>query len=111
MSKDNNSFEFDLEPGSYYATIESAYAFTRDDITITVGDADVVGPAIPIIACNFNGDTSITASDAIVVYSNAAGDQDPGCNLNGDSSVTAADAVTVYSCSLEDPSLTPVEIK
>lgn len=112
MSKDNNSFEFDLESGSYYATIESAYALTRDDITITVGDADVVGPAIPIIACNFNGDLGISSADAVPVYGNAsAEEQNPCYNLNGDSGVTAADAVIVYSCSTDLPNLTPVDIK
>ena len=112
MSKDNNTFELTLPSGSYKATIKSAYSITRDDITITVGDSDLTGTVIPIIACNFtNSDTDITAADAIVVYQNAAVEGNIYCDLNGDSNITAADATIVYACASASPTLPAITIE
>ncbi|MCM1114702.1 MAG: hypothetical protein NC397_04315 [Clostridium sp.] len=97
MSADNNTFSFDLAPGTYTATIESAYSLIRDDITIIAGDADVEGPAIPIIACDFNGNGSIAANDALTVYAQAAGGGALYCDLNGNGAVAANDALIVYA--------------
>lgn len=111
MSKGNNTFSFDLAAGTYTATIESAYSLTRNDITITVGNADVTGSAIPIIACDFNGDGNITGIDAGVVYAQAAGAQEAYCDLNGDGTITGVDAGIVYACvGANAASLTPVTI-
>lgn len=110
MSKDNNTFTLDLAPGTYTATIESQYAITREDITITVTDHDLDGGAIAIIACDFNQDTGITATDSLTVTANAAGAQNAYCDLNGDGGISATDALIVFSCAAGG-TMTPVEIK
>lgn len=110
MSADNNTFSFDLAPGTYTAVIESQYAMTREDITIIVGDADITGPAIPIIACNFNGDEYINGDDALIVYG-AIGTSNECYNMNGDEYINGDDALLVYSCGSGAINLTPVIIK
>lgn len=98
LTKDANTFSFEGIPsGTYGVTIESANSLVRDNITLVVGDADVVYGAIPVVACDFNGDTFITAADAGYVYSNMAQNA-PAYDLNGDTFITAADAGYVYSC-------------
>ena len=92
-----NTFTFENIPsGTYTMEISSKYAFTRSNITLVVADADVAGGAIPMVVCNFNGDTSITVADAGLVYQNKLG---AVCDLNGDGQVTVADAGIVYGCS------------
>jgi hypothetical protein len=107
VDEDNNkinSFSIEnLKSGTYYVTISSKYAISRNG-TIVVGNSDIKAEAIPLIACNFNEDAGITVADAVAIYSNAAGDQNPYCNLNGDSGVTVADAAIVYACAIGDPS-------
>ncbi len=93
--KDNTFTLEDIPSGTYTMEISSKYAFTRSDITLVVADADVVGGAIPVIACNFMVDAVITVADAGMVYSNKLGTV---CDLNGDGKVTVADAGIVYSC-------------
>ncbi|MGN1201658.1 MAG: hypothetical protein ACI4RF_00070, partial [Eubacterium sp.] len=110
MAKNNNAFNFDLAPGSYYAVIESAYSLTRSDITITVGDADIVGPAIPIIACDYSGDGNITVIDVGTIYVQSSSGQALYCDLNGDDAVSVMDAGIVYVCAAGSPSLTPITI-
>ncbi len=98
LTKDANTFSFEgISSGTYSVTIESAYSLVRDNITLVVADADVAYGAIPIVACDFNGDTFITAADAGYVYSNMAQNA-PAYDLNGDTFITAADAGYVYSC-------------
>lgn len=111
MSKDNNTFKLTLPSGSYKATIKSAYSLTREDITITVGDSDIVGPAIPIIACDFNQDSLVSVVDAGVVYSQSSVGQESYCDLNGDDLVSVVDAGIVYACATGSPSLDPITIK
>lgn len=97
LTKDANTFSFENIPsGTYTMEISSQYAFTRNNITLVVADADVAGGAIPIIACNFNGDTSITVADAGYVYQGKLG---AVCDLNGDGQITVADAGIIYGCS------------
>lgn len=110
MSAGNNAFTLDLAPGTYKATIESQYALTREDITITVTDHDVDGGAIPIVACDYNGSGSVSAADALTIYTNASGAQNLYCDLNGSGSVSAADALIVFVCGAGG-TMTPVEIK
>lgn len=98
LTKDANTFSFEAIPsGTYTVVIESEYSLIRNNITLVVGDADVAGGAIPIVACDFNSDTFITAADAGYVYSNM-GQNAPAYDLNGDTFITAADAGFVYSC-------------
>lgn len=96
--KTNNFVIEDLEDGTYYLAISSQYAIKRRDITLIVNGADIVADPIPMIACDYNGSGSISAADALVVYTNAAGSQDSFCDLNGSDSVSAADALVVYTC-------------
>ena len=105
-------FSFDLPAGSYTAKIESQYAKTRDDISITVsGSDDIVGPDIPIICCDFNCDTKFTAMDAVQLYEAAAtSSTDKAFDLNCDSKITALDAVNLYAISSSAITLAPVEI-
>lgn len=98
MSKDNNTFNLTLPTGTYTATIESQFSITRDDITIVVGNGDVAGPAIPIIATDFDSDTNTTAADALEVYASTVGSSNLSCDLDGDTAITAADALIVYAC-------------
>lgn len=98
LTKDANTFSFEAIPaGTYNVVIESDYSLVRDNITLVVGDADVAYGAIPVVACDFNGDNSITVADAGYIYSNMAKDA-PVYDLNGDGSITVADAGYVYSC-------------
>lgn len=93
----SNLFAIDTLPaGTYYVSISSDYALTRDDIVITMGNENIDNVVIPIVACDYNRDTFITAADAGYVYSNMAQDA-PSYDLNGDDYVTAADAGYVYS--------------
>ncbi len=93
----SNLFTIDALPtGTYYASISSTYALPREDIVITMGNEDITGLTIPIIACNFMVDAVITVADAGPVYQNKLGSV---CDLNGDGRVTVADAGIVYSCS------------
>ena len=106
-----NTFVIDgLEDGTYYLAISSQYAIKRRDITLIVNDADIVADPIPMIACDYNGSGSISAADALVVYTNAAGSQDSFCDLNGSDSVSAADALVVYTCA-SGGTLKPITIK
>ncbi len=93
----SNLFTIDaLSQGTYYASISSDYALPRKDIVITMGNEDINEVTIPIVACNFNGDSSITVADAGYVYQNKLG---AVCDLNGDGQVTVADAGIIYACS------------
>lgn len=83
---------------TYYLSVSSEYALTREDITLIVGSADIAADAIPVIACDFNMDKTVTGADAITVFSNAAGEKNEYCDLNADGTVTGADAIIVYTC-------------
>lgn len=98
-SENANSFVIDgLANGTYYATISGEFAVPRD-ISIIVDSSDIIGPQIPLVVCNYNGDTSITATDALAVYADASNSTHSlFYNLNGDTSVSAADALIVYAC-------------
>lgn len=110
MSADNNTFNLNLPTGTYTAKIESDYSLVREDITINVGTSDITGPAIPIIACDFNGSGDITGADAITIYKNAAGAQNLYCDLNGSGDVTGADAIIIYACAAAEIELAPITI-
>lgn len=98
LTKDENTFSFEAIPaGTYNVVIESDYSLIRENITLVVGDADVAYGAIPVVACDFNGDGYITLADASQIYSNMAADE-PSCDLNGDTYITLADASTIYAC-------------
>lgn len=95
-----NTFELTgVAPGTYYAKVTSTYSIERKDITVIVGDSDVADAVIPVVPCDFNTDTGVTAEDAKVVYSVAtsSGDLAAYCDLNGDGGVTADDAKVVLA--------------
>lgn len=93
-----NTFVIDgLADGTYYATISSDYAITRDDITIIVNGADISGQYIPIIACDYEHNRVIDAMDAVVVYQQAASGGALYCDIDGNNVVDAMDAVILYS--------------
>lgn len=86
-----------MPTGTYYVSISSDYALTRDDIVITMGNENIDNVVIPIIACDYNQDASITVADTGYVFTNMSKDA-PAFDLNGDDSVTVADSGYVYSC-------------
>ena len=86
-----------LADGTYYATVSSDYAITRDDITIIVNGADISGQYIPIIACDYEHNRVIDAMDAVVVYQQAASGGALYCDIDGNNVVDAMDAVILYS--------------
>ncbi len=93
----SNLFTIDALPvGTYYVSISSDYALTRNDIVITMANENIDNIVIPIVACDYNQDSYITAADAGYIYSNMAKDA-PAYDLNGDTYITAADAGYVYS--------------
>ncbi len=94
----SNLFTIDALPtGTYYVSISSDYALTRDDIVITMGNENIDNVVIPIIACDYNQDASITVADTGYVFTNMSKDA-PAFDLNGDDFVTVADSGYVYSC-------------
>ncbi len=112
LSDDVNSFSIDsLKDGTYYLSISSTYAVTRDDITLTVNGADISNAVIPMIACDFNGDGQITGTDATSVYAAASVATDKLFDLNGDGEVTGTDATVVYACASGTNYYNGIEIK
>lgn len=105
-----NEISLDLAPGTYTATITSEFAITRT-VSIVVGDADIAGPAIAMVVCNYNKDSGVTGADATAVYSAASKGTDLRYDLNGDGSVTGADATTVYAIASSTIALPAVTIK
>lgn len=98
-SENANSFVIDgLANGTYYATVSGGYSVARRDITIIVNGSDISGPAIPIMACDFNSDGAVGTNDAIRIYQQASGGGDLYCDLNGDNAVGTNDAIILYSC-------------
>lgn len=93
-----NTFVIDgLADGTYYATVSSDYAITRDDVTIVVNGADISGQYIPIIACDFDGSGAVSALDLVPVYQEIAGSGGLHCDLDGSGAVSSLDLVVVYS--------------
>jgi hypothetical protein len=108
-----NNFALVLPDGTYYATLSSTYAITRDDITITVSGSDIEDVVIPVFACDFDKDGLISSLDASLVFSGSSGKFEGAdyCDLDGDGVVTSLDASIVFSCAAGSLSLTPVDIK
>lgn len=95
----SNTFVIEnLANGTYYVSISSDYAITRDDITIIVDGADLTADPIPMMACDFDKTGTVNGADAIVVYSNASGAQNAYCDLDGTGTVNGADSIIVYAC-------------
>ena len=105
-----NKISLDLAPGTYTATITSEFALART-VSIVVGDADIAGPAIAMIVCDYNKDSNITGADATAVYSAASKAADLRYDLNGDGSVTGADATAVFAIASSPIALPDVTIK
>lgn len=107
-----NAFSIDsLKDGTYYLSISSDYAITRSDVSVIVNGADITNAVIPMMACDFNKDGSITATDATTVYLFATKQTDLSYDLNGDGVVTATDATTVYACASGTNYYNGLEIK
>ena len=112
LVNDVNSFSIDsLKDGTYYLSISSTYAVTRDDITLTVDGADITSSVIPMMACDYNSDGQVTGTDAIFVYTNASTGTNRYFDTNGDGSVTGTDAIVVYACSSGSDYYNGFEIK
>ena len=62
-----------------------------------MGNENIDNVVIPIIACDYNQDASITVADTGYVFTNMSKDA-PAFDLNGDDFVTVADSGYVYSC-------------
>ncbi|MCM1114701.1 MAG: hypothetical protein NC397_04310 [Clostridium sp.] len=108
----SNSFTISsLADGTYYLSISSTYAITRDDIVLTVSGSDIADVVIPIVACDFNGNGAVAANDALTVYTQAAGDGELYCDLNGNGGIAANDALIVYSLAALDSYYNGFEIK
>ena len=105
-----NEISLDLAPGTYTATITSEFALART-VSIVVGDADIAGPAIAMIVCDYNKDTNITGTDATSVYAAASKAADLRYDLNGYGSVTGTDATTVFALASSTIALPAVTIK
>ena len=110
LTTDANEISLDLAPGTYTATITSEFALART-VSIVVGDADITGPAIAMIVCNYNKDSGVTGADATSVYAAASKAADLRYDLNGDNAVTGADATTVYAIASSSIALPAVTIK
>lgn len=99
----SNLFTIDTLPmGTYYVSISSDYALTRNDIVITMGNEDIGGVTIPIVSCDFKKDGDITVIDVGEVYKNLSKDK-LAYDLNNDGDVTVIDAGIVYACSGKIP--------
>ena len=110
LTTDANEISLDLAPGTYTVTITSEFALART-VSIVVGDADIAGPAIAMVVCDYNKDGNVTGADANAVYSVASKAADLRYDLNGDGSVTGADATTVYAIASSAIALPAVTIK
>ena len=110
LTTDANEISLDLAPGTYTVTITSEFALART-VSIVVGDADIAGPAIAMVVCDYNKDGNVTGADATAVYSVASKAADLRYDLNGDGSVTGADATTVYAIASSAIALPAVTIK
>lgn len=106
-----NEISLDLAPGTYTATITSEFAITRT-VSIVVGDADIAGPAIAMVVCDYNKDKGISATDATLVYKEVTASQkNLAFDLNGDGGISGTDATTVYAIASSAISLPAVTIK
>lgn len=106
-----NEISLDLAPGTYTATITSEFAITRT-VSIVVGDADIAGPAIAMVVCDYNKNKGISATDATLVYKEVTASQkNLAFDLNGDGGISGTDATTVYAIASSAISLPAVTIK
>ena len=80
-------------------------------LSIVVGDADIAGPAIAMIVCDYNKDGNITSTDATSVYAAASKAADLRYDLNGDGSVTGTDATNIFAIASSTIALPDVTIK
>lgn len=109
--KKSNVFNIDdLADGTYRLSISSEFAITRNDIIINMNGNDIPTKTIPILACNFDRDTGISAADALEVYSAIVAGNDQQYNLDGDTGISAADALVVYGC-IGTPSYSEIVIE
>ena len=107
-----NSFPINsLNDGTYYLSISSKYAITREDIKLIVNGLDISDAVIPMVACNLNGDDSITMADTGAIYKAIANGYDSACDFNADGSVTMADTGIIYSLIASDGYYNGLEIK
>ena len=64
-----------------------------------------------MVACNLNGDDSITMADTGAIYKAIANGYDSACDFNADGSVTMADTGIIYSLIASDGYYNGLEIK
>ena len=99
LTEDDGSFTLtDVPNGTYEATVTYAYGFDRT-FTLIVNGADVnagTDQMIGIVACNWDGNTVINASDYSLLFekigvSSSSDDYDPAFNLDRNTSINASD--------------------
>lgn len=107
-----NSFSINsLNDGTYYLSISSKYAITREDIKLIVNGLDISDAVIPMVACDFNNDKVITSADLGQIFKSIASGYMPECDLNGDNSITGADTGIIYSLIASNGYYNGLEIK
>lgn len=108
----SNLFTIDTLPsGTYYVSISSDYAVTRNDIVITMGNEDIADVIIPVVVCDYNKDNGVSVADAGALFTSAAGESSLYYDLNGDNGVSVADAGIIYACATSDNYYKGFEIK
>lgn len=99
---ENGKFSFDMKSGTYVMTVKYPYGFDRN-VTLRITDHDIViDEPIGIVACDFNKDGVIDASDQnlfrIIVSSHKG---DPAylsyVDLNHDGYINAKDYIIIQS--------------
>ncbi|MGN0522322.1 MAG: hypothetical protein ACI4IQ_06755 [Eubacterium sp.] len=108
-----NTFSTKLSDGTYYATLTYDYAITRSDITIKVNGADTASVAIPVIACDFDKNTSVNVLDTNAALKATSGDYNssPYCDLDANETVNVLDVNITLVCSSASPSYPEIIIE
>ena len=110
IKNDDNSFKNSfcinkLKNGTYYLTIHSDYALTRYNAVIQMNGHNIDDVVIPMLCCDFDKNTKISALDAKEVLQNVANSDSLFMDVDGNNRVTALDAkfvLTVVACTYND---------
>jgi hypothetical protein len=102
----SNKFNLtNIKKGTYYAKLESDYSITREDITVMMGDSDITDVKIPVIACDFKVDGTISVNDTRICQTASVDDDEREfCDLNADGVISVNDVRIVQACASDSPS-------
>ncbi|MGN0522321.1 MAG: hypothetical protein ACI4IQ_06750 [Eubacterium sp.] len=108
-----NTFSATLADGTYYATLTYDYAITRSDITIIVDGADTAEAVIPVVACDFDKNTSVNVLDTNACVKATGGSYSTYayCDLDANGAVNVLDVSIVLTCSAKAPSYPAITIQ